>query len=73
MSFSVNFGRSFNDYFERIVKDQLGDGYTFLKAYYNAFSYHNAYENGELRIVVSDIRDIQHIYALIDGKLVERF
>ena len=34
-----------NDYRE-MVKAQLGDGYAFVKAY-------NAFENGELRIIVS--------------------
>lgn len=66
MSFNINFGRSFNAFLQSLIKDRLGDGYTFKKAY-------GAFEDGELRVIVSDAEDIQHCYALVDGELVERF
>lgn len=47
------------------VKEQLGDGYTFVKAY-------NAFENGELRIIAMDERGFEHRYILVDGKLTEK-
>ena len=47
------------------VKEQLGDGYTFAKAY-------NAFENGELRIIATDDRGYEHRYTLINGRLIEK-
>ncbi|MDR1002939.1 MAG: hypothetical protein LBL82_06705 [Oscillospiraceae bacterium] len=51
--------------YRKIIKEQLGEGYTFVKAY-------NAFENGELRIIAKDERGFEHRYILIDGKLVEK-
>ena len=51
--------------YHEMVKAQLGDGYTFVKAY-------NAFENGELRIIVKDARGMEHRYILKDGKLTEK-
>lgn len=48
-----------------MVKEQLGDGYTFSKAY-------NAFENGELRIIAEDADGHEHRYILVDGKLTEK-
>ncbi len=48
-----------------MVKEQLGDGYTFSKAY-------NAFENGELRIIVKDENGFEHRFILKDGQLTEK-
>jgi hypothetical protein len=53
------------DDYREMVKEQLGDGYTFTKAY-------NAFENGELRIIAKDERGFEHRYILVDGKLTEK-
>jgi hypothetical protein len=53
-----------NDYRE-MVKEQLGEGYTFLKAY-------NAFENSELRIIAKDSDGREHRYILTDGRLTEK-
>jgi len=51
--------------FREMVKEQLGENYTFKKAY-------NAYESGELRIIVVDENGREHRYILVDGKLTEK-
>ena len=56
--------RTTMDYRE-LVKEQLGDGFTFVKTY-------NAFENGELRIIAKDERGCEHRYILIDGRLTEK-
>jgi hypothetical protein len=48
-----------------MVKEQLGNGYTFVKAY-------NAFENGEVRIIAKDTSGREHRYILIDGRLTEK-
>lgn len=59
MNFNINFGRHFNDYFQKIVKEHLGDGYTVVKAYYDC----------ELRLIVADKQGMQQSFSLIDGQL----
>ncbi|MDR3349315.1 MAG: hypothetical protein LBO03_06895 [Acidaminococcales bacterium] len=49
----------------KLVKEQLGEGFTFKKAY-------NAFENGELRIIATDAYGREHRYLLVDGKLTEK-
>lgn len=61
MSFNVNFGPSFSDYFQRLVKVHLGDEYTFVEVY-------DVLEEGVF-ITVKDAQDAQHIYVLVDGEL----
>lgn len=51
--------------YQKLVKEQLGDGFTFVKAY-------NAFENGELRIIAKDERGCEHRYILQDGRLTEK-
>jgi hypothetical protein len=51
--------------YRKMIKEQLGEGYTFVKAY-------NAFENGELRIIAKDERGFEHRYILIDGQLTEK-
>jgi hypothetical protein len=51
--------------YRELIKTQLGDGFTFVKAY-------NAFENGELRIIAKDENDREHRYILIDGQLTEK-
>jgi hypothetical protein len=48
-----------------MIKEQLGDGYAFVKAY-------NAFENGELRIIAKDGSGFEHRYILKDGRLAEK-
>jgi hypothetical protein len=42
-----------------LVKEQLGEGYTFSRAY-------TAFENGELRIIATDENGNEHRYILKD-------
>jgi hypothetical protein len=51
--------------YRELVKEQLGNGYTFSKAY-------NAFENGELRIIATDENGWEHRYILKDGQLTEK-
>ena len=51
--------------YREMVKEQLGNGYSFKKAY-------NAAENGELRIIATDENDREHRYIIKDGKLTEK-
>ncbi|GHU53737.1 hypothetical protein FACS1894132_06760 [Clostridia bacterium] len=51
--------------YREMIKEQLGNGYTFTKAY-------NAFENGELRIIAEDESGWEHRYILIDGQLTEK-
>ncbi len=51
--------------YRKMVKEQLGEGFSFKKAY-------NAFENGELRIIATDERGCEHRYILIDGRLTEK-
>jgi hypothetical protein len=51
--------------YRKLVKEQLGEGYTFKKAY-------NAFESGELRIIATDAGGHEHRYILIDGRLTEK-
>lgn len=51
--------------YRKLISEQLGDGYTFVKAY-------NAFENGELRIIAKDALGCEHRYILVDGKLTEK-
>ncbi len=51
--------------YRQVIKEQLGEGFTFKKAY-------NAFENGELRIIATDERGYEHRYILIDGRLTEK-
>ena len=51
--------------YRQMIKEQLGEGFTFKKAY-------NAFENGELRIIATDERGHEHRYILIDGRLTEK-
>jgi hypothetical protein len=51
--------------YRKLVKEQLGEGFTFKKTY-------NAFENGELRIVAEDVNGHEHRYILVDGKLTEK-
>lgn len=51
--------------YQKLIGEQLGNGYTFVKAY-------NAFENGELRIIVKDVLGYEHRYILVDGKLTEK-
>ena len=51
--------------YRQTVKEQLGEGFTFTKAY-------NAFENGELRIIAKDERGFEHRYILADGQLTEK-
>jgi hypothetical protein len=46
--------------YRELIKTQLGDGFTFVKAY-------NAFENGELRIIAKDKGGREHRYILIDA------
>jgi hypothetical protein len=48
-----------------MVKEQLGEEFTFVKAY-------NAFENGEIRVIAKDVRGFEHRYILIDGRLTEK-
>ena len=54
-----------NTDYQKLIKEQLGDNLTFKKAY-------NAFENGELRIIVTDERGYEHRYILINGQLTEK-
>jgi hypothetical protein len=45
--------------YRKLVGEQLGDGYAFVKAY-------NAFENGELRIIAKDTQGREHRYILVD-------
>ena len=51
--------------YRKLISEQLGAGYAFMKAY-------NAFENGELRIIAKDAQDYEHRYILVDGELTEK-
>ena len=51
--------------YRKLIDEQLGDGYTFVKVY-------NAFENGELRIIAKDAQGCEHRYILVDGELTEK-
>jgi hypothetical protein len=51
--------------FRTLIREQLGGGYSFVKAY-------NAFENGELRIIAKDADGREHRYILVDGRLTEK-
>lgn len=51
--------------YRKLVKEQLGEGFAFKKAY-------NAFENGELRIIAEDADGHEHRYILKGGKLTEK-
>jgi hypothetical protein len=51
--------------YRKLIKEQLGDKYTFVKAY-------NAFENGGLRIIARDVKGCEYRYILAGGKLTEK-
>jgi hypothetical protein len=51
--------------YREMVKEQLGERFTFVKAY-------NAFENGELRIIAKDEGGCEHRYIIKDGRLAEK-
>ncbi|WP_164919107.1 hypothetical protein [Caproiciproducens sp. NJN-50] len=51
--------------YRQIIKEQLGEGCRFIKAY-------NAFESGELRIIAADETGREHRYILVGGKLTEK-
>ncbi len=51
--------------YEQMIKEQLGDGFTYERAY-------NAFESGELRIIATDERGYEHRYILINNQLTEK-
>ena len=63
MNFQIVFGRSFNSFFQRLVREQLSNRYTFKEAYYS-------FAHRELRIIATDEQGKEHRYAWIDGELI---
>ena len=51
--------------FREMVKEQLGENYSFKKSY-------NAYESGELRVIATDEYGREYRYIIVDGRLVEK-
>jgi hypothetical protein len=62
---NLEFKKEKNMDYRKLINEQLGDGYTFVKVY-------NAFENGELRIIAKDTQGCEHRYILTDGKLTEK-
>ena len=51
--------------FREMVKEQLGENYSFKKSY-------TAFENSEIRVIVTDEYGREYRYIIVDGRLVEK-